>query len=148
MIEIEIADEAWTRALPDPEGLARRAAEAAAGGEAGGEIAVLLTDDDALHELNARFLGKDRPTNVLSFPDASPDRLGDVALAFGVCQREAGEQGKSLADHATHLVIHGVLHLLGYDHVADDEAARMEALERRLLAAMSIEDPYADVRDR
>jgi probable rRNA maturation factor len=146
MIEIEVADEAWARALSDPEGLARRAAEAAVG-EAKGEIVVLLTDDDALQGLNARFLGKDRPTNVLAFPDASSERLGDVALAFGVCQREAAEQGKSLADHASHLVIHGVLHLLGYDHLADDEAARMEALERRLLAAMNIQDPYADVRD-
>jgi probable rRNA maturation factor len=146
MIEIKIADEAWTAALPEAESLARRAAEAAAG-DAKGEIVVLLTDDDALHRLNAKFLGKDRPTNVLAFPDASPDRLGDVALAFGVCQREAAEQGKSLADHASHLVVHGVLHLLGYDHLADDEAARMEALERRLLAAMNIQDPYADVRD-
>jgi probable rRNA maturation factor len=146
MIEIEIADEAWTRALTDPESLARRAAEAAVG-DAKGEVVILLTDDVALHDLNARFLGKNRPTNVLSFPDASPERLGDVALAFGVCQREAAEQGKSLADHAAHLVVHGVLHLLGYDHAADDEAARMEAVERRLLAAMNIEDPYADVRD-
>lgn len=146
MIEIEIEDEAWSRALPDPAGLVRRAAEAAAG-DTGGEIVVLLTGDAALQILNAQFLDKDRPTNVLAFPDASADRLGDLALAFGVCQREAAEQGKSLADHASHLVIHGVLHLLGYDHLADDDAARMEALERRLLAAMNIQDPYADVRD-
>jgi probable rRNA maturation factor len=146
MIEVEVADDAWTRALVDPEALARNAAEAAADG-ASGEIAILLTDDDALCGLNAKFLGKDKPTNVLAFPDASPGRLGDVALAFGVCQREAEDQGKSLANHATHLVVHGVLHLLGYDHVADDDAARMEALERKLLAAMNIEDPYADVRD-
>jgi len=144
-IEIEIEDEAWNCALSDPGGLVRRAAEAAAGGAVGG-IVVLLTDDAALQDLNARFLDKDRPTNVLAFPDASPDRLGDVALAFGVCQREAAEQGKTLADHTTHLVVHGVLHLLGYDHLADDDAARMEALERRLLAAMNIQDPYADVR--
>ena len=146
MIEIEIEDEAWSRALSDADGLVRRAAAATAG-DAVGEIVILLTDDLALQSLNARFLGKDRPTNVLAFPDASPERLGDVALAFGVCQREAAEQGKSLADHTTHLVVHGVLHLMGYDHLADDDAARMEALERRLLAAMNIKDPYADVRD-
>jgi probable rRNA maturation factor len=144
-IEIEIEDAAWTKALPDPQALVRRAAEAAAA-DAVGDIVILLTDDVALQGLNGRFLGKDRPTNVLAFPDASPDRLGDVALAFGVCQREAAEQGKTLADHTTHLVVHGVLHLLGYDHLADDDAARMEALERRLLAAMNIQDPYADVR--
>jgi probable rRNA maturation factor len=146
MIEVEVEDEAWTGALSDPQGLVRRAAAAAAG-DTVGEIVVLLTDDDVLQNLNAKFLDKNRPTNVLAFPDPSPDRLGDLALAFGVCQREAAEQGKTLADHATHLVVHGVLHLMGYDHIADDDAARMEALERRLLAAMNIKDPYADVRD-
>jgi len=144
MIEVEVEDEAWTRALADAANITRRAASAAAEGRTG-EIVVLLTDDDTLRSLNSQFLGKDRPTNVLAFPADVAGRLGDVALAFGVCQAEAREQGKSLTDHLSHLVIHGVLHLMGYDHLADDEAARMESLERQLLAGMNIEDPYADV---
>ncbi|HXV00228.1 MAG TPA: rRNA maturation RNase YbeY [Caulobacteraceae bacterium] len=143
MIEVEIAEGAWTAALADAAGLARAAALAALAG-AEGEVAILLTSDEALRGLNARFLNKDRPTNVLAFPDASPGRLGDVALAFGICEREAAEQAKPLADHLRHLVVHGVLHLLGYDHEGDDEAARMEAVERELLAAMNVPDPYAE----
>jgi probable rRNA maturation factor len=143
-IEVEIEDPAWTAALADPAAAVRRAAEAASAG-ADGEIAILLTNDASLRGLNSRFLNKDRPTNVLSFPDSSPGRLGDVALAFGVCEAEARIQGKSLADHLAHLVIHGVLHLLGYDHIADEDAAAMEDRERRLLAEMNIPDPYTDV---
>ncbi|HEY1879245.1 MAG TPA: rRNA maturation RNase YbeY [Caulobacteraceae bacterium] len=143
-IEVEIEDRAWAAALADPVAAVRRAAEAASAG-ADGEIAILLTNDASLRRLNSRFLNKDRPTNVLSFPDSSPGRLGDVALAFGVCEAEARIQGKSLADHLAHLVIHGVLHLLGYDHIADEDAAAMEDRERRLLAEMNIPDPYTDV---
>ena len=146
-IDIEIEDAAWAAALADPAAAVRRAAEAAAEG-ADGEIAILLTNDASLQRLNSQFLENDRPTNVLSFPDASPGRLGDVALAFGVCETEARAQGKPLADHLAHLVIHGVLHLLGYDHIADEDAAAMEDRERRLLAEMNIPDPYADVRNR
>ncbi|HEY5289369.1 MAG TPA: rRNA maturation RNase YbeY [Caulobacteraceae bacterium] len=142
MIEIEVEDESWARALSDPAGLAREAAALAAR-NATGEIAILLADDATLRRLNARYLGKDRPTNVLAFPSTAAGSLGDVALAFGVCQAEAAEQGKSLADHLRHLVIHGVLHLIGYDHVGDEDAASMELLERQLLAELSIPDPYA-----
>jgi probable rRNA maturation factor len=96
-------------------------------------------------DLNARFLGKHASTNVLSFPAAAHagGHLGDIALASGVCAREAAEQGKTLADHLRHLVIHGVLHLLGYDHADDAEAKRMETLERDLLAGLGVADPYA-----
>lgn len=148
-LSIEIEDPAWTAALPAAADLVEQAAEAARAGD-DGEIAILLTGDETVRDLNRRFLGKDRPTNVLAFPDAGPGRLGDIALAFGVCVTEAAEQAKPLADHLRHLVVHGVLHLLGYDHQRDDDASRMEALERRLLAQMSIADPYqarADVRD-
>jgi probable rRNA maturation factor len=143
MIEVVVEDPAWTAALADAADLARRAAEAATPAERG-EIVILLAGDEALRGHNARFLGKDRPTNVLAFPDPSDERLGDVALAYGVCAREAGEQAKPLADHLRHLVVHGVLHLLGYDHVSDDDAARMESMERHLLAGMNIPDPYAE----
>jgi probable rRNA maturation factor len=143
MIEVEVEDAAWTTALAGAADLARQAA-AATGATA--EIAVLLTDDETLRGLNARFLRHDRPTNVLAFPDGAAGRLGDVALAYGVCAREAAEQGKPLADHLRHLTVHGVLHLMGYDHVTDEDAARMESVERELLAAMNIPDPYEERR--
>jgi probable rRNA maturation factor len=144
MIEVEIEDAAWTGALTGAADLARQAAVAAAAPGETREIAVLLTDDAALKALNARFLGKDRPTNVLAFPDVSPDRLGDIALAYGVCAAEAKAQAKPLANHLRHLVVHGVLHLIGYDHAGDEDAQRMESIERQLLAGMNIPDPYSE----
>ena len=146
MIEIEIGAPDWTAALPDAEALAQRAAAAALSqeGAAGEGVAVLLTDDAAVQALNARFRQKDGPTNVLSFPAPhNPEKhLGDLALAFGVCAREAAEQGKPLAHHLQHLVVHGVLHLLGYDHMSEDEAEAMEGLERAVLAGLGVPDPY------
>jgi len=108
-------------------------------------VTILLTDDAAVRELNVNFRGKDAATNVLSFPaPTNPENhLGDVALAFGVCAREAAEQGKPLAHHLQHLTVHGVLHLLGYDHMRDDEAEAMEGLERAVLAGLGVPDPYA-----
>jgi probable rRNA maturation factor len=146
LIDVEIEDAAWSEALPDVEALTAAAAAAAlrlAGAAAG--LVVLLTDDAAVQELNARFRGQDKPTNVLSFPAAAnPEgHLGDVALAYGVCAREAEVQGKRLPDHLQHLVAHGVLHLLGYDHMTDDEAQEMEGLERVVLAGLGVADPYA-----
>ncbi|MBW8816343.1 MAG: rRNA maturation RNase YbeY [Caulobacterales bacterium] len=127
--------------------LARGAALAALDSEGAAHegVAILLTDDAAVRELNARFRQKDAPTNVLSFPAPhNPERhLGDIALAFGVCQREAEEQGKPLAHHLMHLTVHGVLHLLGYDHIGDDEAEAMEGQERAVLAGLGVPDPYA-----
>jgi len=145
MIEIEVEDPAWLQALPRAAELARTAAEAALEGWDGEDLVILLADDEAVRDLNARFRGKDAATNVLSFPAAANagGHLGDIALASGVCAREATEQGKPLADHLRHLVIHGVLHLLGYDHADDAQAERMEALERDLLAGLGVADPYA-----
>lgn len=141
-IDIEIEDEAWSAALPKAEALALEAAEAAT---AEGGLAILLTDDDTVADLNLRFRGKSGPTNVLSFPapENREGHLGDIALAYGVCAREAAEQGKPLAHHLQHLVAHGVLHLVGYDHQTETEAAEMEALERRILAGLDVPDPYA-----
>jgi probable rRNA maturation factor len=189
MIDIEIEDEAWGKALPDCENLALKAAAAtlqilprrgrgtAEGGGGGssepeasetgplrhgfaapppteGEdpgdedqtVVVLLTDDETVRDLNARFRGKDSATNVLSFPahDTAQGHLGDICLAYGVCAREADEQGKTLAAHLQHLVAHGVLHLVGYDHEDDTEAKVMEDLERRILATLGLADPYED----
>jgi probable rRNA maturation factor len=147
LIDIEIEEPAWTDAQPDAEALALRAAQAVLDGEGavGEGVTLLLTDDASVRDLNARFRNKDAATNVLSFP-APPNRerhLGDVALAYGVCVREAAEQGKPLAHHLQHLVAHGVLHLLGYDHMSDEEAEAMEGLERVVLAGLGVPDPYA-----
>ena len=148
MIEIEVEAEAWTGALPETEAVVDRAAKAALGAVEG-DIVVLLTDDESVRELNARFRDKDRPTNVLSFPapeNAAP-HLGDIVLAYGVCATEAEAQGKTLADHLSHLVVHGVLHLLGRDHEDDGEAEEMEAEEREILAGIGVADPYAAEQD-
>jgi probable rRNA maturation factor len=120
------------------------------------EISVKFTIDAEVHALNAEYRGKDKPTNVLSFPMVDPGLLealatagageallGDVVLAHGVCAREAADKGVAIADHAAHLVVHGTLHLLGYDHEESDaEAVAMEEIERRALAALHIADPY------
>lgn len=145
MIDIEIEDPAWSHALPDAEVLVQTAAAATLAKEgAVGGVSILLADDAALAELNQQFRHKPGPTNVLSFPAAPnpEDHLGDVAVAFGVCAREAAEQGKTLAAHLQHLIAHGVLHLLGYDHMDEDEAHIMEGLERTVLAGLGIADPY------
>lgn len=128
-----------------------RAATAAlaACGEDSATLCVLLTDDEAVQKLNAQFRGLDKPTNVLSFPapeipgDPAP-QLGDLALAGQTCAREAVDEGKSLPDHLAHLVVHGVLHLCGYDHETTGDAEEMEAFEREILASLGIADPYAD----
>ena len=152
MIEIEIESGDWLATLRAAESVVERAATAALG-ETAGDIVVLLTDDAAVKDLNHRFRDKYRPTNVLSFPGGdmphipgsgpgAPVHLGDIVLAFGVCRDEAIEQGKSLENHLTHLVVHGVLHLLGRDHEDEAEAEAMEAEERTLLASLGVADPY------
>lgn len=143
MIEVEIEDEAWKADFPDCKARAEAAGAAALAGKLG-DVVILLTDDGSVRDLNARFRSKDQPTNVLSFP-AAPSagaHIGDIALAHGVCVREAEEQGKSLEDHMTHLVVHGVLHLLGYDHVEDAQAETMEQAERDILSGLGVPDPY------
>ena len=146
MIEVEVECADWTDAVEDVESVVERAAVAARADQAGG-VVVLLTDDDQVRDLNARFRDKDRPTNVLSFPAApipgvDPAPLGDIVLAYGVCAAEAQAQGKRLVDHMTHLVVHGVLHLMGRDHENEAEAEAMEAEERTLLARLGVSDPY------
>jgi len=128
-----------------------KAAIAAAGsaGDDPCEIAVLLTSDAQVRDLNGKWRGQERPTNVLSFPLAAdgappgePRLLGDVVLAFETVLDEAGAKGLPLGDHASHLVVHGVLHLLGFDHQSDAEADGMEELERRVMASLGLADPY------
>jgi probable rRNA maturation factor len=144
VIDIVIEEKAWRAAEPRARALARAAAVATLKAEkrSDANIAILLAADARLHALNRAFRGKDAPTNVLSFPGAG-EHLGDIALALGVCAREAAEQGKTLAAHLQHLTAHGVLHLLGYDHETDAEAEAMEARERQVLAGLGVADPYA-----
>lgn len=119
------------------------------------EIAIRLTDDAEVHVLNRDYRGKDQPTNVLSFPQYAPEEiaglavcddpeilLGDIVLALEICTREAGEKRIALTDHVTHLIVHGTLHLLGYDHLDDLSADAMEALEVKALASLGIANPY------
>lgn len=158
-IDLRVADPAWEAALPEAESLFARALaalfaeekpRAALQGAAGAEIAVLLTDDAEIAGLNEGWRGKAKPTNVLSFPadfpspPGAPRHLGDLALAFGVCAQEAEAAAKPLADHAAHLIIHGVLHLLGFDHERGDaQAEEMEAVEIAALARIGVVNPYA-----
>lgn len=148
MIEIEIEAEGWNGALADVEAVVNMAASAALG-TIEGDVVVLLADDAVVQDLNARFRQKDRPTNVLSFPAAESafPHLGDVVLGLEYCVAEAQAQGKTLKAHLSHLVVHGVLHLLGRDHIEDDEAEEMEAEEREILGGLGIADPYAGERD-
>jgi len=113
------------------------------------EISVLLTDDEEQRGLNGQWRGKDSATNVLSFPQIEPfgpvmGILGDITLARETLEREAADLGKSLDDHFTHLMVHGFLHILGYDHIEEEEALLMEELETHILAGLGIDDPYAD----
>ncbi|MFZ1345478.1 MAG: rRNA maturation RNase YbeY [Tabrizicola sp.] len=129
---------------------------------AGFAISLMGCDDARIAVLNADFRGKPQPTNVLSWPSQErgaefageapeppepgeaddPEPLGDIAIAWETCAREAGEQDKPMVDHVTHLIVHGMLHLLGYDHVEEEDAALMEGLEVRILASLGVSDPY------
>ena len=165
MIDISIEDPRWQDL--GLAAIADRAVAAALGhlGIAAGdcEISLLACDDSRIAELNAEFRGKEKATNVLSWPaedlaaeapggipDApAPDfmgemALGDIAIAYETCAREAAEAGKPMADHCTHLLVHGTLHLLGYDHIRDEDAALMEGLETAVLGKLGIADPYME----
>jgi probable rRNA maturation factor len=149
---VSIVDERWLHACGGIKTHAEAAAQAALGAtDARGAavLGVILTDDAEQRRLNRDFRAKDTPTNVLAFPlgDAVPGgvvMLGDVVLAFETVAREAEEQDKPLADHLRHLVVHGLLHLLGFDHETDAEAEVMEAREREILAGLGVPDPYRD----
>ena len=135
----------------------RLAAQALKDRPGAGEMTLILADDALQQTLNRQYRGIDKSTNVLAFADldetggeqpGAPAILGDVVLAFETCAREAEAQGKRLEDHALHLALHGLLHLLGYDHDTADEAEAMETVERQLLAEFGIADPYAEVIER
>lgn len=166
-IAVSFHDAAWLDAVDGLEARARTAVRTAltlaapALVEAGPlEVSLVFTDDAEQQALNRDYRGKDRATNVLSFPNmddpheaglagaaGAPRLLGDVVLARETVLGEAAEQGKTPADHTSHLLVHGLLHLLGHDHEETAEAEEMEALEREILAALGIADPYADAAD-
>jgi probable rRNA maturation factor len=155
--EVLVVADDW-QAEPDAEAVIHRAIAAAAEiadadtGEA--ELAVMLTDDAGIRTLNSNWRGIDKPTNVLSFPalpptgatgaDDAPRMLGDIAIAYQTTRKEADDEQKPFAHHLSHLAVHGFLHLIGYDHENDADAATMEALETEILAQLGIPDPYAE----
>ena len=163
-IAVDIAADGWRTGIAGAapaETIVIEAAAAAlaiAGPAHAVEIGVRLTGDAEMRAFNRTYRRRDSATNVLSFAlaaenglqedavprqDGAPDLLGDVLAAYETCAREAEDQAKPLADHLRHMVVHGVLHLLGYDHETEDEAAQMEGLERDILAQMGVPDPYA-----
>jgi len=161
-ITVTMEDDNWLRNLPDAEALVAGAVHAALAAARADDIAgapapkaataydmgVVLTDDARIRKLNSEWRDQDKPTNVLSFenpeepPEDAPWQLGDVVVAFGVTAAEAESSGISLADHLSHLVVHGVLHLFGYDHIIDEDAEEMEGLEKRVLSGLGVADPY------
>lgn len=150
-VEIGRSAKGWAAVLPEAEAILNRAAIAAwsAAGSGAAELSIQLSDDAEIRTLNRDYRGKDKPTNVLSFPagdEGAAGRarlLGDIVLAQETIEREATAQEKTLADHLSHLTIHGVLHLLGHDHETETQAAAMEALETEILRGLGIADPYA-----
>nr|WP_284343596.1 rRNA maturation RNase YbeY [Devosia nitrariae] len=144
-------DEAWPEELETVAHRAVREALAGSGAQLSGpaELSIVLTDDAEQRELNREWRGKDASTNVLSFPQIEPfgpvaGILGDITLARETVAREAEDLGKPFVHHFTHLVVHGFLHILGYDHLEEAEALQMEGLETQILARLGVEDPYAD----
>lgn len=153
LLDVQIADEldGFADFLPDEQQLTRWATTALEGrtGFAEPELTIRLVAEEESHELNFEYRGKDKPTNVLSFPFEAPpevpiELLGDLIICAQVVQQESLEQGKTAEAHWAHMVVHGCLHLLGYDHINDDEADVMENLERRILAELGFPDPYID----
>ncbi len=146
-IDIQVEDARWRKVRGLSARLRRAAETALKHGKAdkGAALTILLADDARLKNLNHDFRGKDKPTNVLSFPADAKDGayLGDIALAYGVTAAEARAGDKRFVDHAMHLTVHGVLHLLGFDHVSDGAARIMEPLETKILGKLGIADPYA-----
>lgn len=155
-IDISVQDERWCVAIPDIEALTRTAItkvlKQSEYADESLEVSIVLANDDFVQELNKAYRHKDTPTNVLSFPQTEADtineqsipliNLGDIIIAYETILKESGEQHKTITDHYTHMLVHGGLHLLHYDHQTDNEAQVMEALEAEILNTMDIKNPY------
>ena len=153
-IQITISDDRWSGAI-DPQELSQKAVGAALGFvgdiiDRDCEVSILFCDDGEIRRMNLKWRSIDKPTNVLSFPASmfpgqpGPLLLGDIVVTLDTCRREADEAGLSLEDHTVHLLVHGFLHLAGFDHEDDDDAEEMEALETEILASIGIADPYRE----
>lgn len=148
--DIAMLSDLWA-SLPDAEEIVRRAVAAAAAHPevkppADAELSVALADDAEVQKLNRDYRGKDKPTNVLSFPATHGPMLGDVIIAYETLVKEAAEEEIAAGDHLTHLTVHGLLHLLGHDHETEAEAVTMERLETEVLASLGVKDPHATGR--
>jgi len=155
LIDVLVQSPKW-KAEPRAASIVRKAIRnaAIAASTPRAELAIVLTNDSAIHALNRDWRGQDKPTNVLSFPALQPEgewkpgdaprMLGDIAIAYETMRREADEEQKPFDHHLSHLAVHGFLHLIGYDHENDGDAEEMEALETQILAHLGIPDPYAD----
>ncbi|TDQ58005.1 putative rRNA maturation factor [Mesocricetibacter intestinalis] len=146
IVDLQIATQD-TRGLPDAVLIERWATAALRAEQNRPEITVRIVDEEESHELNLTYRGKDRPTNVLSFPFECPEQvtlplLGDLVICRQVVEREAAEQHKSAEAHWAHMIVHGCLHLLGYDHIEEDEAEEMESLETQIMLSLGFSDPY------
>lgn len=149
-VEVLVKDAGWRKVFPDPEAAARTILTAALAEAAvrsrvppgAVSLSLCLADDAEVRRLNLRYRGQDAATNVLAFPSAEADFLGDIVLALGVVEKEAKAQGKRAADHARHLLLHGLLHLAGFTHDHGQDAAEMERVETRVLKTLGIADPY------
>ena len=154
VVDVAVRCPLWTDGVKEADALCRTAALACYRATASGpaEVSIVLADDGLIRDLNREYRGRDKATNVLSFPSegskeppvssGAPRMLGDVIVAHETVAAEAVAQGKTLGDHLSHLVVHGMLHLLGYDHEQDTVAEKMEALEVKILAGLDIADPY------
>lgn len=151
IVDVEVVDPAWLAAgdvdILAQDAIAATLVEVGKRVHPDAEISVRLCDDDEIRALNLAWRNKDKATNVLSFPSPAADRgplLGDIVVAFEYVSEEARDAGRSLRDHLAHMLVHGMLHLLGFDHENESEAEKMEALERRILAKLGIDDPYSE----
>jgi probable rRNA maturation factor len=147
VIDILVKDSDWLAAFPEHEEHITRAIIHALnilGATKPYELSIVLTGDAEIQELNKKWRGKDKPTNVLSFPQDEETLLGDIILSLQTIQAEATAQAKPFGDHLSHLTVHGLLHLLGYDHEEDSEAEEMEGLEIEICEGMGIKNPYAE----
>ncbi|MFC3152143.1 rRNA maturation RNase YbeY [Litoribrevibacter euphylliae] len=148
-LDIQIATEQAN--LPDADDFQLWADKALTGRKEDAELTIRIVDEEESQTLNHQYRDKDKPTNVLSFPFEAPENLpdfpliGDLVICASVVEQEAQEQGKPLKNHWAHMVIHGILHLLGYDHIDDEEAEEMESLETDILSQLEIPDPYQEI---
>ncbi|MEA2859280.1 MAG: putative rRNA maturation factor [Methylobacteriaceae bacterium] len=151
IVDVEVVDPAWLAAgdvdILAQDAIAATLVEVGKRVHPDAEISVRLCDDDEIRALNLAWRNKDKATNVLSFPSPAGDRgplLGDIVVAFEYVSEEARDAGRALRDHLAHMLVHGMLHLLGFDHENESEAEKMEAFERRILAKLGIDDPYSE----